>query len=319
MKWTPSSAVPVPSSGSAGRSRCCWRHSPGGWPWWRGRRRKCGSSPPGWPWRPGPQRPACSPLRFHCRPGQRRPVGRGRHCRLRGLARIRHHCQHLPAAQPADSGNRCMTRPGLTLASRVRRGAVVASTRPAPGSPSHHRERARNRTARTRSRAAAAASGLTPASTVPRDQQTALPAGPLRGHERQHIHRTDPPRRLAHHGEEDLQVIRHGHRVRPAPASQELQVLIQQPHPEPHHKITRGVPRPGQAHSSHSHTGLHLHKTQATQPARNLMKITRITCRSGRRSADDRERSHTQITQFGTAPSGPRGDHVADHIGGYGS
>jgi hypothetical protein len=46
------------------------------------------------------------------------------------------------------------------------------------------------------------------------------------------------------------------------------------------------------------------------------MKITRITCRSGRRSADDRERSHTQITQFGTAPTGPRGDHVADQLGG---
>ena len=42
----------------------------------------------------------------------------------------------------------------------------------------------------------------------------------------------DPPRRLADHGEEDLQVIRHRqHRVRPAPARQELQVLIQQPAP----------------------------------------------------------------------------------------
>ena len=34
-KWTPSPAVPAPSPVSAGRSRCCWRHSPGGWPWWR--------------------------------------------------------------------------------------------------------------------------------------------------------------------------------------------------------------------------------------------------------------------------------------------
>ena len=42
----------------------------------------------------------------------------------------------------------------------------------------------------------------------------------------------DPPRRLAHHGEEHLQVIGHSqHRVRPAPASQEPQVLIQQPAP----------------------------------------------------------------------------------------
>jgi hypothetical protein len=57
-------------------------------------------------------------------------------------------------------------------------------------------------------------------------------AGALRGHERQHISRPHPPGRPAHRGEKHLQVIGHRcHRVRPAPASQELQVPIQQPNP----------------------------------------------------------------------------------------
>jgi hypothetical protein len=64
----------------------------------------------------------------------------------------------------------------------------------------------------------------------------------------------DPPRRLRHYGEEDLQVIRHSqHRVRPAPARQELQVLIQQRHAEPRHNATSSVPRPGQANSTSRH------------------------------------------------------------------
>ena len=88
--------------------------------------------------------------------------------------------------------------------------------------------------------------GRHPASLRPGHLQAAVPAGALRGHERQHIGRPDPPRRLAHHGEEDLQVIGHGqHRVRPAPASQELQVLIQQPDTQPHHQLPGRVPRPG--------------------------------------------------------------------------
>jgi hypothetical protein len=103
------------------------------------------------------------------------------------------------------------------------------------------------------------------------DKVIAWIAREMRGHKPQHIGRADPPRWLQHNGEEDLQVIGHGQdRVRPAPASQELQVLIQQRHAEPHHKSTIGVPRPGQANNSHWHAGLHLHKNRPVSLPRSL-------------------------------------------------
>jgi hypothetical protein len=65
-------------------------------------------------------------------------------------------------------------------------------------------------------------------------------AGALRGDEPQHVGGPDLIRRLGHHGEEHLQVIGgRSHRVRPAPATQELQVRIGQRHPDP------GDQRPG--------------------------------------------------------------------------
>jgi hypothetical protein len=48
--------------------------------------------------------------------------------------------------------------------------------------------------------------------------------------------------------------------------------------------------------------GLHLHKTQATQPARNLMKITRISCMTGcwQQSSYRRERRSANLVEPST-------------------
>jgi len=83
-----------------------------------------------------------------------------------------------------------------------------------------------------------------------------FPQCPHKGDAPDYSRWADPPRRLTHHGEEDLQVIGHGqHRVRPAPPAQKLQILIQQRHPEPGHHITGSIPRPGHADSGHRHAG----------------------------------------------------------------
>jgi hypothetical protein len=69
--------------------------------------------------------------------------------------------------------------------------------------------------------------------------QPATPAGALRGHERQHVDRADPSRRLGNDSEEDLQIVgNRQHRVRTASPRQKLQILIKQRHTKPHHKIT---------------------------------------------------------------------------------
>ena len=116
--------------------------------------------------------------------------------------------------------------------------------------------------------------GRHPAPACPGHLQTAIPASALSCHERQHVNRADPPRRLRGRGEEDLQVIGHGqHRVRPAPASQELQVLIQQPDTQPHHDVTGRIPRPRQADNRHWHAGPpHLHKDRPVSLPRSLRR-----------------------------------------------
>ena len=83
---------------------------------------------------------------------------------------------------------------------------------------------------------------------------------------------------LRDHGEEDLQVIGHGqHRVRPAPPSQELQVLIQQPDTQPHHD----------AHRPRSATGSGGQQSQACRPP--------ISIRTGLSACQDPYEDHPHI------------------------
>jgi hypothetical protein len=71
--------------------------------------------------------------------------------------------------------------------------------------------------------------------------------------ERQHVHRTDRLRPLGHDREKHLQVVpRREHRVRSAPAREELQVVINQRHPEPHDQLTT---RPVQADQTRHQNG----------------------------------------------------------------
>ena len=76
------------------------------------------------------------------------------------------------------------------------------------------------------------------------------------GDEPQHIGRAHLVRRLVDHAEEHPQVIPGGeHRVRSAPTRQELQIVIDQRHPEPHHRLTGGSSRTDQTGVEQGHLG----------------------------------------------------------------
>ena len=118
--------------------------------------------------------------------------------------------------------------------------------------------------------------------------QRAMLTGPARalgGDERQHIARPDLIRRLTHHGEEHLQVIRgRQHRIRPGPPAQELQIDISQRHPDPDNQRTGGVTRTGHAQVGNTHRkGSHRHgRPNPSRVAEMTRKITYITCMSER-------------------------------------
>jgi hypothetical protein len=92
---------------------------------------------------------------------------------------------------PAPAGHPCRSRRvGSPPRHRIR--CHVAAGEQEPVQPRHARQPPPQRP------------GRHPARACPGDLQAAFPAGPLHGHERQHVGRPDPPRRLADHGEEDL-------------------------------------------------------------------------------------------------------------------
>jgi hypothetical protein len=87
------------------------------------------------------------------------------------------------------------------------------------------------------------------------------PASALGGNERQHIARHDLPRRLAHHREEHLQVVRgRPHRIRTAPPGQELQVHIRQRHPDADIEPAPRASRPGHAQIISKHVTERVHR-----------------------------------------------------------
>ena len=154
----------------------------------------------------------------------------------------------------------------LTAGSASPRGTGLALTSRAAKNP---------RKVLTRSTAAAAASTPTlPRPRPPGGLQAALGAGALRGHERQHIGRADPPRWLADHSEEHLS----GHKRRPAPVfgrhrpARNSRYSSSSRTPQPHHDVTGCVPRPDQPHSSHRHAGPHLHKNRPVSLPRSLRR-----------------------------------------------
>ena len=108
--------------------------------------------------------------------------------------------------------------------------------------------------------------GLTPRTHRLQHTTPARAAGPLRGDERQHISRLDLLRRLGHHREEHLQVIRgRPHRVRPAPPAQELQIHIGQRHPNPGNQATATVTRTDRAQIPSMHSRLPSSQTTTRQ------------------------------------------------------
>jgi hypothetical protein len=103
-------------------------------------------------------------------------------------------------------------------------------------------------------------------------QHTALTstARALRGDERQHISRPDLIRRLTHHREEHLQVVRGcQHRIWPAPPAQELQIDIGQRHPDPDNQPAETVIRTDHTKigSRHSKAPLVTHGTASSRLA----------------------------------------------------
>jgi hypothetical protein len=83
-----------------------------------------------------------------------------------------------------------------------------------------------------------------------------VPAAALRGDEHHHIRRADRLHRLTHGGEEHLPVIsRRKHSIRPGPSTDELQLVIQQRHTQPHHQVPGRPSRADQARIDERHAG----------------------------------------------------------------
>ena len=81
-------------------------------------------------------------------------------------------------------------------------------------------------------------------------------AGALGGEEPQHVNRRNLLRCLRDDAEEHPQVVGRGrHRVRPAPAIQELQIVIEQRHPEPDQHLPSGISRTDQTRIGQRHLG----------------------------------------------------------------
>ena len=79
-------------------------------------------------------------------------------------------------------------------------------------------------------------------------------AGALSGDEPQHVRRHDLGRSLLDHPEEHLQVIGRGqHRVRAAPALEELQIVVDHRLSEPDCRISRGSSRADQTWIGQGH------------------------------------------------------------------
>ena len=189
--------------------------------------------------------------------------------RIRGSVRGRAHQRHaLPRPVTAPAGSAARAAPG---------------SRPRPRGPAGTRRAPTRSTAaaRTVARRHPAAS---PASTGCSHRSVAGAAGALGGDERQHVRRGRPRAGgLPTTREEHLQVVRRRqHRVRPAPRRQELQIVIQQRHAQPHHRL------PGRASTSGSDTDRRQgisgppspDDRRHNGPLEMSTKITRITSRA---------------------------------------
>ena len=171
-------------------------------------------------------------------------------------------CAAPPAARrPGRAPGSAATSAACAPAARPDAAAAVpagSAARAAPGSPRRHRGPAGTRTAPTRSTAGAAPSAPTPRRTVADRLQP-----PRRGRRCTARSRTPstsaathPPRRLADHGEEHLQVIgRRHHRVRPRPHRQELQIRSSNATPNRTTRSPAAVPGPHQTRIQPSHAG----------------------------------------------------------------
>jgi hypothetical protein len=94
--------------------------------------------------------------------------------------------------------------------------------------------------------------------------------GALSGDEPEHVGGLDVCRGLAHDTEEHPEVVRgREHRVRSTPTGQELQIVIDQRHPQPHHSLPGRSPRTDQTTTSR---GLQLRRQAATTAHRNVLQ-----------------------------------------------
>jgi hypothetical protein len=101
--------------------------------------------------------------------------------------------------------------------------------------------------------------------------------GALSGDEPQRVRRPYVIGPLVHHREEHPQVIGgRQHRVRPTPTLQELQIVIEQRHPEPHNHLAGWSSRTDQTRIEQGHLGAS--STVDKQPQRLLEMSGRITC-----------------------------------------
>jgi hypothetical protein len=74
------------------------------------------------------------------------------------------------------------------------------------------------------------------------------------------------------------------HRVGSASSVEEREVVVDQRHPEPHHRLTGRSTRADQARVGHGHLGSSAPWRAATRLVEMFWKITGITSRSGKRA-----------------------------------